>query len=141
MPKKDKILNKILLLIPLLILLDQITKYIFMDKIILIRNFPIILFQKNTGIAFSLLQNQNIMLVLINLFIISLLTYLYIKNINMRLGLILMISGAVSNTIDRVFYGYIIDFINLGFWPVFNFADVFASVGLFIIVLKLIKNK
>ena len=141
MPKKDKILDKILLLIPLLILLDQVAKFIFINKIILIKGFPIILFRQNTGIAFSLLQNQNIMLILINMFIIFLLAYLYFKNINMRLGLILMISGAVSNTLDRIFYGYVVDFINFGFWPVFNLADAFASVGLFIIVIKLIKEK
>ena len=141
MQKKDKILDKILLLIPSLILIDQIVKYIFIDKIILVKNFPIILFQKNTGVAFSLLQNQNIFLVLVNLFIIFLLVYLYFKNINMRLGLILMISGALSNTLDRIFYGYIIDFINFGFWPVFNLADAFASVGLIIIVIQLIKEK
>jgi len=141
LPKKDKILDKILLLIPLLILLDQVAKFIFINKIILIKGFPIILFRQNTGIAFSLLQNQNIMLILINMFIIFLLAYLYFKNINMRLGLILMISGAVSNTLDRIFYGYVVDFINFGFWPVFNLADAFASVGLFIIVIKLIKEK
>ena len=141
MLKKNKILDKILFLIPLLILVDQAAKFIFINKIILIKGFPIILFRQNTGIAFSFLQNFNPLLIIINVIIIILLAYLYFKNINMRLGLILMISGAVSNTLDRIFYGYVVDFINFGFWPVFNLADAFASVGLFIIVIKLIKEK
>ena len=141
MPKKDKILDKILLLIPLLILVDQAAKFIFINKIILIKGFPIILFRQNTGIAFSFLQNFNPLLIIINVIIIILLAYLYVNYKESRIGLVLLISGAIGNTLDRVIYGYVIDFINFGFWPVFNFADVFASIGLVIIVIKLIKER
>lgn len=54
---------------------------------------------------------------------------------------ILIISGAVSNLLDRLIFGCVIDFIDLRFWPVFNLADIFICLGAIIIILKLFKNK
>ena len=44
-------------------------------------------------------------------------------------ALILVTSGAVGNYVDRVFRGYVVDFVHLKYWPVFNIADVYVSVG------------
>ena len=129
------------MLIPILVLLDQITKLIFTNKIIFIREFPIIFYRQNTGIAFSYLQNQNFILTLINILIIFVLSYYYFKHKDLRLGLSLMISGSAGNTIDRIFHGYVIDFINIKIWPIFNLADVIVALGVILIVMKLIKEK
>ena len=41
-----------------------------------------------------------------------------------------MLAGTVGNLIDRMVFGYVIDFINIGFWPVFNLADVYLSLAI-----------
>ncbi|MDQ1283804.1 MAG: signal peptidase [Patescibacteria group bacterium] len=51
-------------------------------------------------------------------------------------GILLIASGAISNIIDRVLYGCVIDFIDLHFWPVFNLADAFITIGGIMIIMK-----
>lgn len=53
----------------------------------------------------------------------------------------LLISGALSNLIDRMVFGCIIDFIDLKIWPVFNLADTFIVIGAILIVVKNLKQK
>lgn len=139
MQNKNKT-EKTLFLIPLVILIDQITKYLFLNRIIIIKNFPLILFKKNTGIAFSFLQNQNFVITMINIIIIIILVYYYSRYKELHPGLSLLIAGAVSNTIDRLLHGFVIDFINIGIWPVFNLADLSATLGFILIILKLTKK-
>ena len=55
-------------------------------------------------------------------------------------GLMLITSGAISNVIDRLHYGCVIDFIDLKFWPIFNLADIFIIVGAILLLIKLFKN-
>jgi signal peptidase II len=59
-------------------------------------------------------------------------------------GLTIIIAGALSNIIDRMMNGYVLDFIYLHYkdfyWPAFNFADIYISVGVFIIVFQLLKD-
>ena len=50
--------------------------------------------------------------------------------------LILILSGAISNLIDRLYFGCVIDFIDLKFWPVFNFADVYITIGVIMLIYK-----
>jgi hypothetical protein len=52
------------------------------------------------------------------------------------LALLLILSGAVANIIDRLIYGCIIDFIDLKIWPVFNLADVFICAGVIMLIIK-----
>ena len=59
-------------------------------------------------------------------------------------GLTVIIAGALSNIADRTLNGYVIDFIYLHYkdfyWPAFNFADIYISVGICMIVLHLLKD-
>jgi len=55
--------------------------------------------------------------------------------------LILIFSGALSNLIDRLHYGCIVDFIDLKFWPVFNLADAFITIGGIMIIIKILNPK
>lgn len=52
------------------------------------------------------------------------------------IGLILIISGGISNILDRVSFGCVIDFINLKIWPVFNLADIYITIGAMMIIIK-----
>ncbi|MFA5777641.1 MAG: signal peptidase II [Parcubacteria group bacterium] len=51
-------------------------------------------------------------------------------------SLVFILSGAISNIIDRIRYGCVIDFINLNFWPVFNLADIFIVLGIIFLLVK-----
>ena len=93
---------------------------------------------KNTGIAWSLpipywfLLPLNIVLIVI----IPLLAckYLNIKNNLSLLVVSFIIGGAIGNFYDRLFYGYVIDYISIGSWPVFNLADALLSTGVFLLI-------
>ena len=56
------------------------------------------------------------------------------------LPLMFIFSGAFSNAIDRVLFGCVIDFIDFKFWPVFNLADVFIALGMFLLLAKFLKK-
>lgn len=57
------------------------------------------------------------------------------------LGLILVLSGAISNIIDRLNFGCVIDFIDLKIWPIFNPADIFITMGVIILIIQNTKFK
>ncbi len=54
---------------------------------------------------------------------------------------ILILAGAFSNIIDRLYFGCIIDFIDLKFWPVFNLADAFITIGGIIVIVKILNPR
>lgn len=112
-----------------IVIIDQVSKF-FIKKF-----FD---YSVNTGAAFGILKGQQWLLILISLVVIFLLIY-YHKEYPLALGFIL--GGAVGNLIDRVFLGYVIDFIDLGFWPSFNVADSFNTVGALLLVVYFFKKK
>ena len=76
----------------------------------------------------------------------GLIFYMLIKSTNHmeNWGLTAIIAGALANIVDRTLNGYVIDFIYLHYkdfyWPAFNFADIYISVGICVIVLHLLKD-
>ncbi|MEA4898079.1 MAG: signal peptidase II [Christensenellaceae bacterium] len=92
-------------------------------------------YARNTGAAFSMLSGNNWALALVNgVMIAVVLTLLFrAKGLNRltRWGLLLVATGGLGNLIDRLVYGYVIDFIELTFmrFAVFNLADVLVSAG------------
>ena len=114
-------------LILVLIILDQITKYFFTTV-------------TNTGAAFGILKGYNIPLLIISLIALMICIFYYVKEKKLRLPLIFLISGIVGNSIDRIFLGYVRDFINLQFWPVFNLADSFNVIGVILLIYILWKK-
>lgn len=120
-----------------LILLDQLSKYIIRQS----GGFYIC----NHGIAFgaNFLYFLPLLLVIIFIAVVFWRKNLPSKRIDFqtlsvwRPGLILIIAGALSNIIDRIFFGCVIDFINLKFWPIFNLADSLIFIGALIIILKI----
>lgn len=76
----------------------------------------------------------------LNLILLIILIWGGFKYLDMRYNkskilLALIIGGALGNIYDRVIHGYVIDFIAFSFWPVFNLADIFLSVGVFLIII------
>ena len=114
---------KKLFFIPILVLLDFVTKYLFKASAV-----------KNTGIAFGLLEGNNSLWIAVTLVVIGIIAYYYKNEKEIRFGLMLILSGAIGNLIDRILYGGVVDFIKLGFWPTFNLADAYNTIGVILII-------
>lgn len=125
----------IIMIISLLII-DRITK-IWASSNNINKDYGIMAFTyvTNTGAGFSIMQNMNILLTIIA--IIALIVLIYYHNIVPKFSLITIASGITGNSIDRIIYGGVIDFINLKFWPIFNIADslIFIGVAYWIIII------
>ena len=145
-------LNSYFLILTLFILsLDQISKYIVIQNLKLGESVPnsgIFRFThaQNTGTAFSLFQNQTDILTIVSFVAIVLIIFIYLsieKPSNyIYLSYGLLFGGALGNLIDRVRLGYVTDFFDVGFWPIFNIADSAISIGIIIMIFNyLIYNK
>lgn len=98
----------------------------------------------NTGAAFSILRGQRIFLTFLSL-LATVGLLLYRKKIieeqkPMAVVYALILGGTVGNLIDRLFYGYVIDFLEFGFisFPVFNLADAALTGGVTLMVLLIV---
>ena len=142
---KPASLKSLSLFFVLLIFIDQLSKY----SIRAFRGFYIC----NKGIAFGIILPNWLILPII-IAIISFIGLLILNrfknpdnknftfNPNFKIldyPAVLIFSGALSNLFDRLIYGCVIDFIDLGFWPVFNLADVLICLGVFFLIIKLKK--
>jgi|SRR3989344_6592029 len=114
-------------LITLLVVLDQITKH-FLAIV------------TNTGAAFGILKGYNILLLMISLAALIFCIFYYFKEKNLRLPLAFLISGIIGNSVDRIFLGHVRDFIDLGFWPIFNLADSYNFIGVALLIIVLWKK-
>jgi len=137
-------------LVSTVVFLDRISKIFFSKILSLGESLPVIrgilemTLVHNTGIAFGLFKDQGIVFIIIPVIAIVLLIYniYYYKNNDEELSrtyiiaFSLILAGAVGNLVDRMYYGYVIDFIDLQIWPVFNIADSSITVGAVIIALK-----
>ncbi len=132
---------KNILLILTLIVVDQLSKLYFIGKNIEIFKYFSFSYLQNTGGVFGILKNSNFYFILLTLIIIFVVVYYYDKDKKFSLGFNFLLAGAFDNLIDRVFRGYVIDFIDFKIWPVFNLADVFITLGVLIIVYKTLKEK
>ena len=103
---------------------------------------------KNTGAAFSILQDSRELLIILSMIALVLLAIHVIKNIKtISLKAIFFISllsaGIAGNLHERIVYGYVRDFFQLNFinFPVFNISDIFINIGVIaLIILILIKK-
>ncbi len=98
---------------------------------------------RNTGVSFGLLADNLFLILFLQLIIIFLLVYLKIKllpdNPLINFCFVLVFAGAIGNIIDRLIYGYVIDFLDFQVWPVFNFADIYIVLGVLGLILFIFK--
>lgn len=129
----------------LIVVADQCSKYVVSKNIAINHSVPVIknifyiTFVKNQGIAFGIFQKGNPFFTLLAaVFIIVLLIFSkrFIEYLYSRIGLTLTLAGAVSNLIDRIFRGHIIDFLDFRIWPVFNLSDVALCVGVIFLCIQ-----
>ena len=135
-----------------LVILDQVTKVLvfnFFNLYDSVALLPIInlTFVVNYGFAFGLLNNPSLNQLLVSLVILAIILYflyLLIKTQDkvFQLTLTLILAGALGNFIDRIFRGFVIDFIDIYIgkyhWPAFNIADSCITVGFVILMINIL---
>lgn len=122
--------------------LDQLTKHLVLKYIPLEGTwgyFPWldrlfrITFIRNPGAAFGTFPEMGTALMGIALLVIVAIIFFHrnlpVENIWVRASLGLQLGGAMGNLLDRVIHGYVVDFVDIGFWPIFNIADCAIVLG------------
>jgi signal peptidase II len=122
---------------------DQLSKYAITSTLALHESWPAegffrITHGTNTGTAFGLFPNQTAVLVVLSLFAIAFLVYFYrteaLSSRLLRFAIGLQLGGAFGNLVDRVRAGEVVDFIDVGWWPIFNLADSSIVVGIAVLM-------
>tara|TARA_B100002003_G_scaffold61956_1_gene57271 strand:- start:322 stop:777 length:456 start_codon:yes stop_codon:yes gene_type:complete len=144
--------NKIIIIVFLLIF-DLISKQIIyysidLNSFLTITSFFDVAHIHNFGISFGFFSGivSPWIFILVGIIVTGFIFYMLIKSTNHmeKWGLTVIIAGALSNIADRALNGYVTDFIYLHYqdfyWPAFNFADIYISVGICVIVLHLLRD-
>ncbi len=103
-----------------LVSIDQILKYAFAENSVC-----------NKNLAWSIPIAPGVFYFLW-IIIFFLLVYFFAKNENKitRWAIIIILAGAISNLLNRIFHGCVVDFIDLKIWPIFNLADIYIAIGI-----------
>ncbi len=126
---------------------DQLTKFAIKGTLRLGESWPAeglirLTHGANTGTAFGLLSNQTLFLIFASIIAIGFLVYFYrayaLPRPILRLAIGLQLGGAFGNLFDRVAFGAVTDFIDVGWWPIFNIADSSICVGMATLVIVLL---
>lgn len=136
----------------LLVILDQATKLAAVSALkdggpfVLIPGVFQLQYLENRGAAFGLLQNARIFFLAVTLIALAAVIYVLVrlplkrKYIVLRFLMVLIAAGAVGNMIDRVFLGYVRDFLYFSLidFPIFNVADIYVTCATILLILLLL---
>lgn len=144
---------KIVIFVTILVLLEQLTKIIILmnrDKlpVTVINNIFMLSYVENSGVAFGIKVGSVWSFIVINVVVLGIIIkfmYSQLQELNNKTIVILslVLAGGISNLIDRVFRGHVVDFLDITpiiNFPVFNFADIMIVVAVFIFGVMMIKN-
>jgi len=125
----------------LLTILDQITKWAafqYLEEPLHLNSWISLEYAENTGVAFSIPVPPIFMIPLTVILLGGIILYSRQHfNYNSPTTWVcfsLIYGGALGNLYDRMSLGYVIDFIKIGWWPVFNLADAFLTAGIFLVL-------
>ena len=132
----------------IVLIVDIISKlivkhYMILDNsVYVINNFLDLTYVKNTGVAWSIFANNKyFVLILSGIIIMGIIYYVYREKPTRKitkLAYALILGGALGNYVNRILYGYVIDFIDVkifGYnYPIFNMADIFIVLGVILLV-------
>ena len=133
-----------------IVLIDQFTKYLMFYNKKLFINKDFLLFKldfvKNYGAAFNIFSGSRIFLSLISILFSILLIYLIFRKNTLNsfdlYSYSFILGGTIGNGIDRIYKGFVVDFINLNIinFPVFNIADISINIGFIFLLYNIFKN-
>ena len=129
-----------------LLAVDRLSKRLTLEFLsnqdIIVAPFLHLRYVQNTGAAFGMMQGGNLLLILITLAILAYLIKSWRELCGygplVKWGLVFILGGALGNLYDRITLGFVVDFIDLRVWPVFNAADSFITVGGVMLALALL---
>lgn len=141
--------KNIYLIAGICIILDQITKIfasLYLDNIKIINNFFSLTYVKNYGGAWGILNNNLFLLITISIFALLTINKYISSDVDItKLSIVsygMLIGGIFGNLIDRIFRGYVVDFLNFNIFnydfPVFNIADMLIVVGIILMIIEVI---
>lgn len=136
----------------IVVVLDQITKHLFWkngQNYEIIPGYFNITLVKNAGAAFGMFQGARVFFVIASCVAVALIVYLGARlppeQRRRRLLLGMILGGALGNLIDRVLFGEVIDFLQIGvaghYWPVFNVADAGVTMGAVLLILYALRSQ
>jgi len=138
----------LMILAVIIIGLDQYTKYLVQTNLAVgeiwspwawLAPYARIIYWKNTGVAFGMFQSLGPVAAALAVVISAAIIYYYPRvpreDWALRLALILQLGGAIGNLIDRIRLGFVVDFVSVGNFAIFNVADSCITVGVFVLML------
>ena len=142
-------MKKISILSLIFIIIDFVIKFVIdkcmnvYDTIRVIPNFFSIMYVRNTGAAFSIMENNRVLFIAIGIISIYLIWRFLIKDKDLNKYYVviysMLIAGIIGNMIDRIIYGYVIDYVSfniIGYsFPIFNLADIFIVVSVIMLII------
>ncbi|MDE6583042.1 MAG: signal peptidase II [Clostridia bacterium] len=151
--KKQTLIKVIVLcsIVAAILVLDLVTKYVFdasltggevVSVIPYLFNFKLV---HNMGAAWGMLAGKQVFLIALTFVFLGIFIFYYIKEKNktwlLTVAFGFIFGGCIGNLYDRLFLGFVRDFIQFDFWqsfPIFNFADIFLCIGVALFVIYLI---
>ncbi len=147
--------NKIFLYSIIFLVIDIISKYIIdksmdiFDSYSVIKNFFSITYVRNTGAAWSIMSDDRLFLIVISFTIIMCIIEYIIKSRPSKIidiiAYSMILGGAFGNFFNRIFLGYVIDFLDFNLfgynYPVFNLADTFIVIGIIFVLISSWRDK
>jgi len=136
-----------------IILLDQLSKFLILNKlgfeksINIIPNLLNFTLVKNKGAAFSLFNDSTTILAIISVLASFLIVIFILKSLQSSywnsIGLAYLLGGTVGNGIDRVIKGYVVDFLEIVpiNFPIFNFADISINIAVIFFIIDIVRTK
>ena len=141
--------KKIFIITLITFVIDQIIKslsLVYLINIPIIPNILSLTYAKNYGIAFSMLREKRIIIIAISILLISFLIYVLKKDyisknkdtwlVNIAFGI--LFGGILGNLFDRIVRGFVIDYINVSFFSIFNLADIAITFGVVLLIIFLL---
>ena len=131
-----------------IVLIDQVLKGLLVEQNFeIIPNILNITYTKNTGMAFGIGKSNLYIIIIVNIIIIGAVIKILIdrgKHLDLKtlISLLLILSGGIGNLIDRLFRGYVIDYIDINIldFPNFNIADISIALGIALLIIYIIKT-
>ena len=146
--KRLTIYSMIFLIIDLIVKIIVVNFMKVYDTIKVIPNFFSIMYVRNTGAAFSILEDSRLFFIIITFIALICIYLFFIKDKILRKYQIfcysMLIGGIIGNFVDRVIYGYVVDYLSFNIFgynfPVFNLADIFIVVAIILLILNEVRK-
>ena len=146
--KRLTIYSMIFLIIDLIVKIIVVNFMKVYDTIKVIPNFFSIMYVRNTGAAFSILEDSRLFFIIITFIALICIYLFFIKDKILSKFQIfcysMLIGGIIGNFVDRVIYGYVVDYLSFNIFgynfPVFNLADMFIVVAIILLILNEVRK-